>query len=61
MPGYKKFDLYPHDLAKAKELIEEANPSDRDITVWTDNESPNDEAGGNTTRTCSRKSASTRR
>ena len=32
-------------MAKAKELIAEANPSDRDITVWTDNESPNDEAG----------------
>jgi peptide/nickel transport system substrate-binding protein len=45
MPGYKKFDLYPHNMAKAKKMIEEANPSDRDITVWTDNESPNDEAG----------------
>ena len=45
MPGYKTFDLYPHDMAKAKELIAEANPSDRDITVWTDTESPNNEAG----------------
>jgi peptide/nickel transport system substrate-binding protein len=45
MPGYKKFDLYPYDMAKAKQMIREANPSDRDITVWTDNESPNDEAG----------------
>ena len=45
MPGYKKYDLYPHDMAKAKKLIAEANPSDRDITVWTDNESPNNEAG----------------
>jgi peptide/nickel transport system substrate-binding protein len=45
MPGYEKFELYPHDMAKAKKLIEEANPSDRNITVWTDNESPNDEAG----------------
>ena len=45
MPGYKKYDLYPHDMAKAKALIEEANPSDRNITVWTDNESPNNEAG----------------
>jgi peptide/nickel transport system substrate-binding protein len=44
MPGYEKLDLYPHDMAKAKELIAEANPSDREITVWTDNESPNDEA-----------------
>jgi peptide/nickel transport system substrate-binding protein len=45
MPGYEKFDLYPHDLAKAKEMIKEANPADMDITVWTDTESPNNEAG----------------
>jgi peptide/nickel transport system substrate-binding protein len=45
MPGYEKFDLFPHDMAKAKALIKEANPSDTDITVWTDNESPQDEAG----------------
>jgi len=45
MPGHKPFDLYPHDMAKAKQLIKEANPSDRNITVWTDNESPNNEAG----------------
>ncbi|HWA53583.1 MAG TPA: ABC transporter substrate-binding protein [Solirubrobacterales bacterium] len=45
MPGYKAFDLYPHSMTKAKELLAEANPSDRDITVWTDNESPNDDAG----------------
>jgi peptide/nickel transport system substrate-binding protein len=45
MPGYEKFDLYPYDLAKAKEMIREANPSDMDITVWTDTESPNNEAG----------------
>jgi len=45
MPGYEKFELYPHDMEKAKELIKEANPSDMDITVWTDAESPNNEAG----------------
>jgi peptide/nickel transport system substrate-binding protein len=45
MPGYKKFELYPHNMAKAEQLIKEANPSDRNITVWTDNESPNNEAG----------------
>jgi peptide/nickel transport system substrate-binding protein len=45
MPGYKKVDLYPHDMKKAKELIAEANPSDREITVWTDNEQPSDDAG----------------
>jgi peptide/nickel transport system substrate-binding protein len=45
MPGYKQFDLYPHSLAKAKELVAAAKPGDRAITVWTDNESPNNEAG----------------
>lgn len=45
MPGYEPFNLYPHDMAKAKELFAKANPADRDITVWTNSESPNDEAG----------------
>jgi peptide/nickel transport system substrate-binding protein len=45
MPGYEKFELYPHDLAKAKALVKEANPSDREITVWTDSLDPNDVAG----------------
>jgi peptide/nickel transport system substrate-binding protein len=45
MPGYEKFILYPHDMAKAKQLIEEANPSDRDITVWTESLNPHDDAG----------------
>ncbi len=45
MPGHESIDLYPHNMAKAKELLAEADPSDRNITVWTDNESPNDEAG----------------
>lgn len=39
MPGYEEFKLYPGpDLAKAKALIAEANPTDRDITVWTNDE-----------------------
>lgn len=45
MPGYEEYELYPHDMAKAKELIREANPSDTEITVWTDSLSPNDDAG----------------
>jgi peptide/nickel transport system substrate-binding protein len=45
MPGHEPYDLYPYDMAKAKAMIKEANPSDRNITVWTDDESPNDEAG----------------
>jgi peptide/nickel transport system substrate-binding protein len=44
-PGYQKLNLYPHDMAKAKELLAQADPSDRDVAVWTDTESPNDEAG----------------
>lgn len=39
MPGHKEFTLYPgSDIEKAKQLIAEANPADRDITVWTDDE-----------------------
>lgn len=45
MPGYRKFELYPHDLAKAKKLIAEADPADREVTVWTFNLAPSDEAG----------------
>jgi peptide/nickel transport system substrate-binding protein len=44
MPGYKKFELYPHDLTKAKEMIKEANPSDMNITVWGDSEAENEAA-----------------
>ena len=45
MPGYSKFELYPHDMAKAKQLIQQANPSDKNVTVWTDDEPGNDKAG----------------
>jgi peptide/nickel transport system substrate-binding protein len=45
MPGYRRFDPYPHSLAKARRLIRQADPKDRRITVWTDTESPNEEAG----------------
>jgi peptide/nickel transport system substrate-binding protein len=39
MPGYQEFKLYPGpDMNRAKQLIAEANPADRDITVWTDDE-----------------------
>jgi peptide/nickel transport system substrate-binding protein len=44
MPGHEEFDLYPYDMAKAKQLIKEANPSDRNITVWGDDEPENGEA-----------------
>jgi peptide/nickel transport system substrate-binding protein len=45
MPGYKKFELYPNDVAKAKELLKEAGVVGDSVTVWTDDESPNNEAG----------------
>jgi peptide/nickel transport system substrate-binding protein len=44
MPGYQQLDLYPHSIKKAKELIAEANPSDTEVTVWTDNETSSKEA-----------------
>lgn len=45
MPGYRKIELYPHNMRKAEKLIAAADPSDRDVTVWTNNLPPNDEAG----------------
>lgn len=45
MPGYEKFDPYPYNLATAKKLIAEADPADREITVWSLNLAPTDEAG----------------
>jgi peptide/nickel transport system substrate-binding protein len=44
MPGYEKYELFPHDLAKAKQLIKEANPADMDVTVWGDDEAENEAA-----------------
>jgi peptide/nickel transport system substrate-binding protein len=39
MPGYQEYKLYPGpDMDKARQLLAEANPSDKDITVWTDDE-----------------------
>jgi peptide/nickel transport system substrate-binding protein len=39
MPGHEEFKLYPGpDLNRAKQLIAEANPADRNITVWTNDE-----------------------
>jgi peptide/nickel transport system substrate-binding protein len=45
MPGYSKFEPYPHSPTKARQLIAEADPADRDITIWTNNEPPADQAG----------------
>jgi peptide/nickel transport system substrate-binding protein len=39
MPGYQEYKLYPGpDMEKAKQLLAEANPADKNITVWTDDE-----------------------
>ena len=43
VPGYEEFDLYPFDMAKAQQLLKEANPDDLAVTFWT--ESLNEEAG----------------
>ena len=45
MPGYKKFELYPHNMQKAKELMAESGVKDKEITVWTDTRNPNAEVG----------------
>ncbi len=45
MPGHEDLDLYPTDLAKAKELVAEANPSDRAVTVWTESAETSRDAG----------------
>jgi len=45
MPGYRRFQLYPHDPARAKRLVERADPADLGVTVWTLDLPPTDEAG----------------
>ncbi|MFN8215968.1 MAG: ABC transporter substrate-binding protein [Solirubrobacterales bacterium] len=45
MPGYEEFDLYPHDMKKAKQMIAAADPAERKVTVWAIETSPNKEAG----------------
>ncbi|MET0557954.1 MAG: ABC transporter substrate-binding protein [Solirubrobacterales bacterium] len=44
MPGHRDFNLYPHDMARAKRLIAAADPADRTVTVWANDENPNNEA-----------------
>jgi len=36
-PSYKKLNLYPHNLAKAKTLISQAGANGAKVTVWTRN------------------------
>jgi peptide/nickel transport system substrate-binding protein len=42
-PGYEEYNLYPFDMAKAQQLLKEADPTDLDVTFWT--EGLNEEAG----------------
>jgi peptide/nickel transport system substrate-binding protein len=44
MPGYRKLELYPYDLERARRLVAAADPADRKVTVWTDTEAQHAEA-----------------
>jgi peptide/nickel transport system substrate-binding protein len=45
MPGHRAYRPYPYDLAKARELVAAADPSERKVNVWTDDYGPNKQAG----------------
>jgi len=45
MPGYRRFRLYPYEPARAKRMVERADPAERKVTVWTLDLPPTDEAG----------------
>lgn len=45
MPGHREYRPYPHDMQKARELMTEADPKVRQVTVWTDDFPPNKQAG----------------
>jgi peptide/nickel transport system substrate-binding protein len=45
MPGHKTFELYPHDMRKAREMIAAADPAERKVTVWTNSYPTNRQAG----------------
>lgn len=44
MPGHRAYRPYPYDPARARRLVAAADPSDRDVTVWTDSAPPAEEA-----------------
>jgi peptide/nickel transport system substrate-binding protein len=45
MPGYRRIHLYPYEPARAKRMVERADPAERKVTVWTLDLPPTDEAG----------------
>ncbi len=44
MPGHQTYKPYPHDMKKAKELIVEADPKQKKITVFGNSYGPNKQA-----------------
>ena len=44
MPGHSRFELFPYDLEKARQLVATAAPRDREVTVWVDTEEPHRQA-----------------
>src|SRR4029077_9498570 len=38
--AYKKHDFYPYNLAKAKQLVQQAGAEGASVTVWSDNLDP---------------------
>jgi peptide/nickel transport system substrate-binding protein len=44
MPGHQSYTPYPHDMKKAKELIAEADPQQKKITVFGNDYGPNKQA-----------------
>ena len=61
MPGYKKFELYPHDMAKAKRADRRSQPRRPRDHRLDRRRSPNNEAGDLLRGRARRNSASTRR
>lgn len=45
MPGSEPFAPYPRNLQRARALIAAADPSEREVTVWTNNFPTSEEAG----------------
>jgi peptide/nickel transport system substrate-binding protein len=44
LPGHRKLELFPFDMARARRLVAVADPADRIVTVWAPRESPTGQA-----------------
>ena len=60
MPGYETFDLYPHDMAKAKAADQRSQPVGHGHHRLDRHRKPQRRSGRILRRACSRNSASTR-